>query len=109
MRTADAALGAKTPPPPARMRMKVRDDGKAPIILIDGKQASEAQLAALDAKDLAAMAVYKDTEHLHLSDDGKGGLKVISDPSGVPASTDGRSIVSVTTKIAKAKASARQP
>ena len=103
MRTADGALMLKTPLPPEPLRMKVRG-GDPPIILIDGKRATEAQLAALDEKNIAAMAIYKDRERLHLSRDQKEELRVTSDPSGVPKVTDGGAVISVTTKMAKARA-----
>jgi len=94
-----------TPPPlpPGAQRMKVAS-GEPPIIIIDGKRSTEGQLAALDEKDIASMAIYKGSERLHLSRDGKKDLAVTSDPSGVPKVTDGGAVISVTTKMARAKA-----
>jgi hypothetical protein len=101
MRTSDASAMSKTPMPPAPPRMKVRS-GEQPVILIDGKRASEAQLAALYQKSISAIAIYKENERLHLSRDGKDEFQVTSDPSGVPKKTDGRPVISVTTKMGKA-------
>ena len=84
--------------------MKVRSGEAAPVILIDGKRASEEQLGALDEQSIASIAIYKERERLHLSRDEKSDFQVTSDPSGVPKTTDGRAVVSVTTKMAKAKA-----
>jgi beta-lactamase regulating signal transducer with metallopeptidase domain len=108
MRTADASAKSKFPLPPALPRMKVRSGEAAPIILIDGKQASEEQLAAIDEEKIAAIAIYKQKERLHLSRDQKNNFEVTSDPSGVPKETDGRAVVAVTTKMGKASATPRQ-
>ncbi len=102
MKVADGAAMSKTPMPPAPPRMKVRS-GEQPVILIDGKQASESQLAALDEKSIASIAIYKEGERLHLSRDQKKDFEVTSGPKAAPVA-DGRPVVSVTTKMAKAGA-----
>jgi len=98
MRTA-----APPPPPSGATRMKVRSD-EPPVILIDGKRATEQQLAAIDQKNIARIEISKGRERLHLSSDEKNDFKVTSDPSGVPKETDGGSVISVTTKMGKARA-----
>ena len=102
MRTAGAS-GMKTPPPPSPTRMKVRSGDAAPVILIDGKKASEEQLAALDEQKIAAIAIYKEKEHLYLARDQKNEFEVASGPKAAPTA-DGRAVLSVTTKMGKAKA-----
>ena len=102
MRTAGAS-GMKTPPPPSPMRMKVRS-GEQPVILIDGKRASESQLAALDQEKIASIAIYKEKERLNLSRDGKNEFQVISDQSGKPKEAGDSPVISVTTKMGKASA-----
>jgi beta-lactamase regulating signal transducer with metallopeptidase domain len=102
MRTADASGKSKFPMPPAVPQLKVRGD-KEPVILIDGKQASESQLAALDEKNIASIAIYKEKERLHLSRDQKNDFAVTSGPMAAPTA-DGRPVVSVTTKMGKASA-----
>jgi beta-lactamase regulating signal transducer with metallopeptidase domain len=104
MRTASATQQSKIPAPPLPMRMKVRSGEAAPVIFIDGKQASESQLAAIDQESIASIAVYKGKERLDLARDEKSDFRVTSDPSGVPKPTDGRAVVSVTTKMARAAA-----
>ena len=102
MRTAGAS-GMKTPPPPSPTRMKVRSGDAAPVILIDGKKASEEQLAALDEQKIAAIAIYKEKEHLYLARDQKNEFEATSGPKAAPTA-DGRAVLSVTTKMGKAKA-----
>jgi beta-lactamase regulating signal transducer with metallopeptidase domain len=103
MRTADASSKSKTPmPPPGPTRMKVRSGEAPPVILVDGKKSSEEQLAALDEQKIAAIAIYKDKERLHLSRDQKNDLEVSSGRMGTPV-PDGRAVISVTTKMARAK------
>jgi len=104
MKVADGSAMSRTPMPPAPPRMKVRST-EQPVILIDGKRASEAQLAAIAQENIASIAIYKEKERLHLSADGKGDFKVTSDPSAVPKQTAGGPVISVTTKMAKAGAS----
>ena len=106
-RTADASLGATTPPPPPPTRMKVRS-GEPPIITIDGKRATEAQLAALDEREIASMAVYKGRDRRNLRSNEKGALEARSGLDGPPV-PDGSAVIAVATKMAKAKASAKQP
>jgi len=108
MRTADASA-SKAPAPPPPMRMKMRSGEAAPVILIDGKRASEAQLAALEEKDIAAMAVYKGKERLDFLAKGKDELEVTSSPPGIQKPADDDAVISVTTKIARAKARTKQP
>ncbi|HEX7977213.1 MAG TPA: M56 family metallopeptidase [Gemmatimonadaceae bacterium] len=103
MRTVSDVQQSRIPAPPSPMRMKLRDGETAPVILIDGKQATESQLAALDEKSIASLAIYKQGERLHLSRDEKKDFEVTSGPMGTPV-PDGRAVVSVTTKMEKAKA-----
>jgi beta-lactamase regulating signal transducer with metallopeptidase domain len=103
MRTADASAKSKFPLPPALPLMKVRSGEAAPVILIDGTEASEQQLAALDEQKIASIAIYKEKERLHLSRDQKNDFEVKSGPMAAPTA-DGRPVVSVTTKMARAKA-----
>jgi hypothetical protein len=102
MRTAGTS-GMKTPMPPSPTRMKVRS-GEQPVILIDGKRASESQLAALDQEKIASIAIYKEKERLHLKSDGKGDFNVTSDQSGKPKEAGDSPVISVTTKMGKASA-----
>jgi hypothetical protein len=104
MRTASATQQSKIPGPPPPMQMKRRSGEGAPVILIDGKQATEAQLAALGEKDIASMAVYKGKERLDFAARGKAGLEVTSAPPGTAKPTADEAVISVTTKMAKAKA-----
>jgi len=78
--------------------------GEEPVILIDGKRASESQLAALDQEKIASIAIYKEKERLHLKSDGKGDFNVTSDPSGKPKEAGDSPVISVTTKMGKASA-----
>lgn len=75
---------------------------KQPIITIDGKIASEAQLAALDERDIASIAVYKgDKGQLLLRSADKEHLEATSGP---PTRTDARNsdaLIAVTTKMAR--------
>ena len=103
MRTADASAKSKFPLPPALPRMKVRSGEAAPVIFIDGREASEQELAALDEQKIASIAIYKEKERLHLSRDQKNEFEVKSGPMAAPTA-DGRPVVSVTTKMARAKA-----
>ena len=73
--------------------MKVRSWRAAPVILIDGKRASEPQLAALDEKNIASMAIYKDKgAPPPLGATKRSDFEVTSDPSGVPKVTDGGAV-----------------
>jgi len=81
----------------------------APTITIDGKIATEAQLAALDERDIASMAVYKGKLAL---------LRVVSDKmepleakSGLAAkigANDSEALIAVKTKMAR-QAQAKRP
>jgi beta-lactamase regulating signal transducer with metallopeptidase domain len=119
MRTASATQRSKIPAPPLPMRMKLRDGGAEPVVLIDGKPASEEQLSKVDQKDIASIAVYKANARLQLSSDGKGDFNVTSGPSAnqltaltkqdITSSYNkkvaaGAPIVSVTTKMGRAAA-----
>jgi hypothetical protein len=95
----------------ARTRIEERTatrSGDAPLIMIDGKRASEAELAALNEQEIASMAIYKGTDALNLTSDGKNGLQVTSDPAGKIGVKSVSAVISVTTKIAKARAN-KQP
>ena len=92
--------------PAGPQRMKVRD-GEQPIIMIDGKRASEAQLGALAERDIASMAVYTGRDRMNFRSNGKDGLEVTSDPNPERLATEG-ALVAVTTKMAKAKAKAQK-
>jgi hypothetical protein len=104
MRTASATQQSKIPGPPPPMRMKVRSGEAAPVILIDGKRATEAQLAAIDEKDIAAVSIYKGKERLDMLTKAKGGLEVTSSPPGARNPAGGDAIIAVTTKMEKARA-----
>jgi len=128
-RTADSAekMVAHVESELAGERMRVRESGAAPtsarqslprrtmsrgedapLIMIDGKRASEEELAALNEKEIASMAVYKGRDALNLTDDGKQGLEVTSRPADRAGATSVRPVISVTTKAAKARAN-KQP
>jgi len=98
MRVASSTQQSKVVAPPPPMRMKLRSGEAAPLILIDGKRASEAQLAALNEKDIAAIEIYKGKERLDFAARDKGGLEVTSAPSGAPRAADRGAVISVTTK-----------
>ena len=102
MRTAGTSA-MKTPMPPAPGRMKVRS-GEQPVILIDGRRASESQLAALEQDKIASIAIYKEKERLHLKSDEKGDFNVISDQAGKPKEAGDSPVIAVTTKMGKAGA-----
>ena len=105
MRTASATQPSKIPGPPPPMRMKTRSGEGAPVILIDGKRATDSQLAALDQKDIARLEVYKGKkEQLDFLAKTEGGLEVRSSPRGATNPTDADAVISVTTKMGKAKA-----
>jgi beta-lactamase regulating signal transducer with metallopeptidase domain len=126
----DANLMSQSPTPAGRERMKVRT-GEQPVIMIDGRRASEAQLAALDEKDIGSMAIYKGASkgkpaplnrsdiapmakregeaRMNLRSDAKGGLEVASDPTSTRTDSIVGSVISVTTKAARAKAAATHP
>ena len=104
MRMASATQQSKIPAPPPATRMKMRSGEAEAVILIDGKRASEAQLGALDEKDIAAMAIYKGKQRLDFAGWGKGGLEVTSAPPGTAKPTADNAVISVTTKMARAKA-----
>ena len=81
-----------------------------PTITIDGKIATEAQLAALDEREIASIAVYKGNEgQMLLRSNGGEHLEVKSGP-GPRAGAKERleALIAVTTKI-KRQAQAKQP
>jgi hypothetical protein len=83
---------------------KVRSAGsnEAAIITIDGKIATEAQLAALDERDIASMAVYKGKEALlQLRSNGKEHLEVKSGPAARIGAKDSEALIAVTTKMGR--------
>jgi hypothetical protein len=94
---------SESPTPARRPLMLSRRTGSdaAPIITIDGKIASEAELAALDQRDIASIAIYKgQAALLNMASDGKGQLEVTSDPTAMTAARKADAIVAVTTKMA---------
>lgn len=99
----DRAIASK------RMSVDLAARGKdAPLIMIDGKKATEAELAALNERDIASMAVYKGKDALNLRDDGRNGLEVTSRPADKVGVKTVGSVISITTKIARARAN-KQP
>ena len=94
---------SESPTPARRPLMLSRRTGSdaAPIITIDGKIASEAELAALDQRDIASIAIYKgQAALLNMASDGKGQLEVTSDPTAMTGARKADAIVAVTTKMA---------
>jgi hypothetical protein len=76
---------------------------EAAIITIDGKLASEGQLAALEERDIASIAVYKGKEALlNLISNGKEHLEVTSDPAARTRVMQSNALIAVTTKMARA-------
>ncbi len=105
MRTASGTQQSKLPAPPPPMRMRMRSGEGAPVILIDGKRATESQLAALDQNDIARLEVYKGKkERLDFLAKQEGGLEITSGAPGAKSPADADAVISVTTKMAKAKA-----
>ena len=73
-----------------------------PIITIDGKIATEAQLAALDERDIASMAVYKGKEALlQLRSNGTEHLEVKSGFATKIDAKDSEALIAVTTKMGR--------
>ena len=71
-----------------------------PTITIDGKIASEAQLAQLDERDIASIAVYKGKEALmQMVSDGKLHLEMKSGPATRIGAKDSEALIAVKTKI----------
>ena len=74
-----------------------------PTITIDGKLASETQLAALQERDIASIAVYKGKAALlNLISDGKEHLEVTSDQAARKRVMEPNALIAVTTKMARA-------
>ena len=97
------------PSPSAFKRTRSTGEPK-PTITIDGKIATEAQLAALDEREIASIAVYKGNEgQMLLRSNGGEHLEVKSGP-GPRAGAKERleALIAVTTKI-KRQAQAKQP
>ena len=95
---------------PSVARPTLRSPGdKLSTITIDGKIASEAQLAALDERDIASIAVYKGKEgQLLLRSDGKEHLEATSGPLAKSAADDSEALIAVTTKMAR-RAQSKKP
>jgi hypothetical protein len=90
-----AKMARRTPGPSA--------PDEAAIITIDGKLASEGQLAALEERDIASIAVYKGKEALlNLISNGKEHLEVTSDPAARTRVMQSNALIAVTTKMARA-------
>jgi len=99
-------------PAPARqplLRKSRRSGGdEAPIITIDGKIASEAELAALDERDIASLAIYKGKEALlKMISDKKEHLEVTSGLEARPGVEKADALIAVTTKMARQSPSTR--
>jgi hypothetical protein len=95
-------LPAKMAAQPRRMAGPSAPD-EAAIITIDGKLASESQLAALEERDIASIAVYKGKEALlNLISNGKEHLEVTSDPAARTRVMQSNALIAVTTKMARA-------
>jgi beta-lactamase regulating signal transducer with metallopeptidase domain len=75
-----------------------------PVITIDGRIATEAQLAALDTRDIASIAIYKGKEgEMLLRSSGKKDLEVTSAPPRGIGGREPESLIAVTTKMARAQ------
>ena len=107
MRVRESGLKAKSAGQPLSQRTASRGD-EAPLIMIDGRRASEAELAALNEQDIASLAIYKGRDALNLTSGGKNGLQVTSDPEGKIGVKTVGSVIAVTTKFARARAT-KQP
>jgi beta-lactamase regulating signal transducer with metallopeptidase domain len=80
----------------------------APTITIDGKIATEAQLAALDERDIASIAVYKGNEgQLLLRSKGGEHLEATSGPAPRSGAKESSALIAVTTKIGRQAQSTR--
>jgi len=74
----------------------------APIITIDGKIASEAELMAIDQQDIASIAVYKGKQgRLLLRSNDTDQLEATSSPDSSVSAKDFETLVAVTTKTAR--------
>ena len=101
MRTAPSVPSTSERQPLMRKTARAGSD-EAPIITIDGKIASEAELAALDERDIASLAIYNGNEAL-LNLKSKGG-EHLEATSAVPAAElkvkKADALIAVTTKMA---------
>ncbi|MDF2775385.1 MAG: putative rane protein [Geminicoccaceae bacterium] len=79
-----------------------------PTITIDGKIASEAQLAALDGRDIASIAVYKGYQAKLLLRSKAGELEATSGPGRRSGAKDSEALIAVTTKMAQQAQAKRQ-
>jgi beta-lactamase regulating signal transducer with metallopeptidase domain len=92
--------------PPTTLSRKAvptrRGNEPQPTITIDGKIASEAQLAALDTRDIASIAVYKGKEgQLLMRSNDKENLEVTSGPPRGTSATVYDALIAVTTKMGR--------
>jgi beta-lactamase regulating signal transducer with metallopeptidase domain len=96
-------LESKVKAPSGTSLRRTPSTGEAePTITIDGKIASEAQLAALDERDIASIAVYKGKEALmRMVSDGKEHLEVKSGPAAKIGAKDSEALIAVTTKMGR--------
>ena len=103
-RTSESELKLKTPSRTSLRRTPSTGEPE-PTITIDGKIASEAQLAALDERDIASLAIYKGREALlQLRSNGTEHLEVKSDLAAKIDAKDSQALIAVTTKMARAQA-----
>ena len=106
MRTREPQLDQKTSRP--LMRRSSSTGEAEPTITIDGKIATEAQLAALDERDIASIAVYKGKEgQMLLRSNGGEHLEAKSGPDSSLSAKDIKALIAVTTKAAKQARSKR--
>ena len=106
VRASESASKEKTPRP--YMRRTPSSGEPEPTITIDGKIATEAQLAALDERDIASIAVYKGKEgQMLLRSNGGEHLELKSGPSPRPGATVSGPLIAVTTKAGKQAQSKR--
>jgi hypothetical protein len=100
--------GSKEKTPRAYIRRRSSAGGPEPTITIDGKVATEAQLAALDERDIASIAVYKGKEgQMLLRSNGGEHLEVKSGPDSSLGAKDIEALIAVTTKRGKQAQSKR--
>jgi hypothetical protein len=106
VRASESASKEKTPR--AYMRRRSSAGESEPTITIDGKIATEAQLAALDERDIASIAVYKGKEgQMLLRSNGGNHLEVKSGPDSSLSAKDIEALIAVTTKQGKRAQSTR--
>ena len=100
-RTSESGLNQKRSSRPSLRRTPSTGEPE-PTITIDGKIATEAQLAALDERDIASIAVYKGKEgQMLLRSAGGEHLELKSGPVPRSGAKDSEALIAVTTKIGR--------